>query len=89
MSEVKNDGGPAFPQERISHVEALSAGPSAPAHAVPHYVHDGGMSMRDWFAGHALAGMASNSRIPDAFQSDVIAMMAFRIADAMIAERSK
>lgn len=57
-----------------------------------------GMTLRDWFAGQALAGMLANSDMaasaarlkiePDAFRSD-ITTGAFKFADAMIAEREK
>lgn len=53
------------------------------------YVH--GMSLRDWFAGQALAGLASNCT--DAGLStwlpDSIAVRAYDYADAMIDARAK
>lgn len=72
MSDEINDGGPAFP--------------------VPSYVNaDGetweskpqGMTLRDWFAGQALAGMdiAGCTDYPE------IAGEAYLIADAMLRER--
>ena len=52
------------------------------------------MSLRDWFAGQALAGLMSNENTP--FSADYaeimpsqIAEAVFDIADAMLAERSK
>ena len=45
-----------------------------------------GMSLRDWFAGMAVAGFASKH---DHGKADVYAIDAYRIADAMIAERDK
>ena len=44
---------------------------------------DEGMSLRDWFAGQALAGMLAN---PD---NHVTAATAYDFADAMLAERGK
>lgn len=46
-----------------------------------------GMSLRDWFAGQALAGMCAN---PAFYQtpSDKFAKVAFLRADAMLAARS-
>jgi hypothetical protein len=45
-----------------------------------------GMSLRDYFAGQAMAGLAGNPYI----HSDVvIARAAYQIADDMLAERSK
>lgn len=72
---VKDDGGPAFPQTRIS----------PGAHSV---AYTDGMSLRDWFAGQALAGITAdvdtNRSIPD-----VLAKWVYEIADAMVAERKK
>ena len=55
------------------------------------YVPVRGMSLRDWYAGQALVrmvgAMAAGDAIipPDEFTADI----AFRIADAMMAERKK
>lgn len=46
MSEI-NDGGPAF--------AALGVGPSGDVY------HETGMTLRDWFAGQALAGFTAQS----------------------------
>lgn len=46
-----------------------------------------GMSLRDWFAGQALAGILADHEYNPA--PDVIAEDAYDIADAMIARRSK
>ena len=73
---MKNDGGPAF--SRAANWTPKTA---------PEDGHDrgeAGMSLRDWFAGQALAGM------PDVCESvDVIAEQAYAMADAMLAERAK
>ena len=59
--------------------------PAFPQHAatgnVEHWRH--GMSLRDWFAGQALAGIISN---PDVLTAppDMIAKVAYDIADAMV-----
>lgn len=70
--EPINDGGPAFPCE---------GGSGSGLHPAP------GMSLRDWFAGQALAGWIANT------QSDhrpaVVAHYCYAIADAMLAERAK
>ena len=82
MSEM-NNGGPAFPQSDLS---GYGIGPV-----------DGmaGMSLRDWFAGQALAGWLA-SYGPDAGHPanrpgsrETVARQAYEIADAMIAEREK
>ena len=76
----KNDGGSAFPLQ----TEYLD-GVLYPA--VP------GMSLRDWFAGQALAGLMTYSQASGAPSiEDVQALYAkasYGYADAMLAERNK
>lgn len=52
--------------------------------------------LRDWFAGQALAGIAGNIRPPreqainnHETEADWEASLAYRLADAMLAEREK
>lgn len=45
-----------------------------------------GMMLRDYFAAHALALMASQNDYPDAAR---VAQEAYAVADAMMAERDK
>jgi hypothetical protein len=78
------DGGQAFPF-------------SAPVEfgALPLY----GMSLRDWFAGQALAGMSlpddrtysqgDHERHTPQYYANLCAIAAYRLADAMLAERDK
>lgn len=93
---VKNDGGSAFPG--ITHIEA----PQTINHMTPKWSRvksDGGMSLRDWFAGRALSGLLSDGETigimgkaaSEAGKSRVpyMASAAYEIADAMLAERSK
>ena len=51
-----------------------------------------GMSLRDWFAGQALAGMLAESGAPVSWQAEVrlrtAAAIAYQMADAMLAERA-
>lgn len=76
-----NDGGPAFPVKRVCR----------DSQGIDHEIHEQGMSLRDWFAGQALAGLASNCT--DAGLStwlpDSIAVRAYDYADAMLAAREK
>ncbi len=67
----KPDGGQAFPLD-VHDTE----GPG---------FYNTGMSLRDWFAGMALQGMASYTNR----QATGVAATAYAIADAMIAERDK
>lgn len=48
-----------------------------------------GMSLRDWFAGQALAGMTANKVTLAASDARRIPELAFAFADAMLAERAK
>ena len=67
MSNKIDDGGPAFPMSctRDGYM------PNVPE----------GMSLRDWFAGQALAGLLAN------VSNQVDARVAYAIADAMLAAR--
>ena len=79
MTAVKN-GGPAFPSEGEGHND-------------PRY-HSPGMSLRDWFAGMSLE-YALNRKYGNDWGQDgkdfsgLVAKTAYRIADAMLAEREK
>lgn len=72
MSKI-DDGGPAYPQTTESWYRT-EVGDPAPS----------GMSLRDWFAGQALAAMDLEERITES-----CARNAYWIADAMLAERLK
>ena len=77
----KNDGGAAFPQPICDdHGETMTPG----------------MSLRDWFAGMALQGILSNNNLNCYWkecEKEECAIKntetAYRLADAMIAERAK
>lgn len=84
MSDTKHidNGGPAFPLQSI--------GPEfQPGHC--------GMTLRDWFAGQALAGdMAAQNDAAGIFGNDISdkairerAAIYFRFADAMLAARKE
>ena len=75
MSE--RDGGPAFP-------EAIAVGPAGDV-----YPGFSGMSLRDWFAGQALAACIQKC-VPQECNTDenmeqMFARKAFLVADAMLA----
>ena len=77
MSQQIDDGGSAFPvPPPIAETDGVSMQWSR---AEP------GMSLRDWFAGQALAGTMASPDCPSAIQP--IAESAYKIADAMIAAR--
>jgi len=67
MGDQIKDGGPAFP------------GGVLPAHPE----HPNGMTLRDWFAGQALANLV------DPASPEAMANFAYKIADAMLEARGK
>ena len=75
MSDKQNDGGPAFS------CKANESRGGYPAN---------GMSLRDWFAGQALAGLLASGVASERGQTcEDVAQIAYANADAMIAERAK
>jgi hypothetical protein len=61
-----------------------NGGPAFPQ-ASDHPYADNGMSLRDWFAGQALAWVTSMPA--NAVGFDVVAAAAYKLADAMLAAR--
>lgn len=78
----KNDGGPAFPETKY--------GGNSNRHPVDEVP---GMTLRDYFAGQALASLeySPSDSTKDAATDAILVMArrAYRIADAMLTERSK
>lgn len=53
-------------------------------------MRDPGMTLRDWFAGQALAGIASDSALLAELRTqDAVALSAYNLADAMLAARTQ
>ena len=73
MSKI-DDGGPAFPWHSDG--------------CVPDIEPSLGMSLRDWFAGQALAGIYANSAGTD-LGKGALAEEMYSIADAMLAARKE
>lgn len=80
--EIENDlskhpsGGPAFPVPMGTQHNQYACGV--------------GMTLRDWFAGQALAGLSVSDRfIRDADSNTAQAQWAYDLADAMLAARSR
>lgn len=48
-----------------------------------------GMTLRDWFAGQALAGLLADSKRPSEDTTNDVAASAYRLADAMLRERER
>jgi hypothetical protein len=77
MMDTRDDGGSAFPQSRVQVGEDNSLVETV----------TGGMSLRDWFAGQALAGLVRSEQ-PDGFPAWVgHALDAYALADAMLEAR--
>jgi hypothetical protein len=78
MSEKINDGGAAFRT-------IISGGPDAMR------IETGAMSLRDYFAGQALAGFLSSYEHPASavVNEDFAAERAYRYADAMLKAREE
>ena len=73
MNDNIDEGGLAFPSEQSMNPDGLW-----------NQTIEYGMTMRDYFAGQALAGMAESNR-----PTTACAKWAYQIADAMLAEREK
>lgn len=79
MSE-KDTGGPAFPQSEIVTDARDWTGTVIP----PHVISSGGMTLRDWFAGQALAGILAEGGA-STFEAD--ARNAYKAADEMLIQQ--
>lgn len=79
--DAKN-GGSAFPI-----IPPLSSDGYSSAAGYPYPEH--GMTLRDWFAGQALAEFATIVSVQQPETMTVVAGLAYQMADAMLAERSK
>lgn len=84
MKTKVDDGGPAFPTfdvvagERDGHGDIIDA----------YTTSNGGMSLRDYFAGQALAGMLANPSLGSAYgRTPTYPKEAYAFADAMMAAR--
>lgn len=75
---AEDTGGPAFPEKRIDSDGMLC--------------FDGGMTLRDWFAAQAAAGLTSACNSEGAWTADlpeIVAETAYSIAAAMVAEKRR
>ena len=86
---MNEDGGPAFPA-RIPLVHSEEQGKDYTSY------DEAGMSLRDYFACHALQGLLAAQAHPDPNGAPTLrqhtvdySSMAYILADAMIAEREK
>ena len=75
----KRDGGPAYP----AHLRGNTGTDSVS------FQSSSGMSLRDYFAGQALAGLMAMPSLDLKANNAQLAGVAYSLADAMIAERDK
>lgn len=64
-----------------------NGGAAFPQSGFERWAPEGGMSLRDYFAAKALAGMLSNYNVQNT--AELVARLAYSRADAMLLERSK
>lgn len=76
--------GPVEPEDLVEEVPAPDVAPSTTSTPIHGFPGD----LRDWFAGMALSDAMSDSTL-DAKGCERIAGMAYRMADAMMAQRNK
>ena len=82
MSDSITDGGPAFPQQAFINTNGQVVT------ADDYFPDASGMSLRDWFAGMALQGIASiKEDRPTVLRASTIALDCYHIADAMLVAR--
>lgn len=74
------DGGPAFPMQRVEEQMHRDGYRTV-------IVDEGGMTLRDWFAGQAIGGLLMAER-QGRHVVDLV-RHAYQAADAMLAEREK
>jgi len=79
MSDQRDDGGQAFPQPNI--IVGNDNTINAPAGV--------GMTLRQWFAGQALANMRTHENSDNPLYWQRIAESAYACADAMLKESAK
>jgi hypothetical protein len=77
---MDNNGGPAFPSERGRWPDGNW-----------NQTYESGMTLRDWFAGQALAGLASAHDQKGLWQGATpeAAFEAYKLADAMLEARKR
>jgi len=78
MSDIKDDGGSAYPSDAFINTSVIGRKPYS------------GMSLRDYFAGQAMAGFSSSTHQntkPNLPRWELMAEDAYKMADAMIEAR--
>jgi hypothetical protein len=76
MSEQSKDGGPAFPAHKTAGTDWVGNDLTS------------GMSLRDWFAGHALPHALNIIDFIDDTSAKAAAEYSYQLADAMLKQRT-
>ena len=85
--DMKIDGGPAFPSTVRREERYMDEGGYGHTRIVS--TLEGGMTLRDWFAGQAVEGIISSFNLNSDWSHADRAEFAYRQADAMLIERAK
>lgn len=81
MSATPDDGGAAFPQHAFTNNNGEVVTPSC------YFPDVSGMTLRDWFAGQALAGLLACPTIVNGTSSEQYSIASYKLADLMLAAR--
>lgn len=87
MTKKIEDGGLAFPGKRMEEIGFVNIGGDIEKTFAE--AEHPGMSLRDWFAGQALAGMLASETDGSTYREDHAAERAYRMADAMLTARKE
>ena len=66
-----------------------TGGPAFPIPGLQHDEEFNGMSLRDYFAAKAMQALISSPNTDHSVEFSAVADVAYRVADAMLAEREK
>jgi hypothetical protein len=82
--QVRANGGSAFPSREVTMLNMADDGSASPV-----YSDTLGMSLRDYYAGQALAEFAGLVTVDVPETMRVVAGLSYKMADAMLAARAK
>ena len=83
----KETGGPAFPIAQIN--ATVTTDGMGRVHQTAFVPAREGMTLRDYFAGQAMAALFDSDAGHDAMECQIIATEAYEMADAMLKERER
>lgn len=85
-----NDGGAAFPCEEVVTVTQMQVGNDSPFPIEPYKktIRHPGMTLRDWFAGQALAGVCAMDT-ENRLDAKTKASWSYELSEAMLKHRAR